>query len=75
MTRVYNIIYCCLTVALAEHAADDLQVLPPPEVIEAQEENKNKREYTEETQVEVGQEIKRSRVDEIEVTQVATREE
>ncbi|XP_037298652.1 obscurin-like [Manduca sexta] len=67
--------YASDLVALAEHAADDLQVLPPPEVIEVQEEKKKKREYTEETQVEVGQEIKRTRVDEIEVAQVATREE
>ncbi|KAG6445947.1 hypothetical protein O3G_MSEX004176 [Manduca sexta] len=67
--------YASDLVALAEHAADDLQVLPPPEVIEVQEEKKKKREYTEETQVEVGQEIKRTRVDEIEVAQVTTREE
>ncbi|XP_060806138.1 obscurin isoform X2 [Amyelois transitella] len=55
-------------VALAEHAADDLQVLSPPQVTspEPPEENKKKRERPDDVQ-EVKE--KRSRVEEVEVSQ------
>ncbi|XP_026738494.1 obscurin isoform X3 [Trichoplusia ni] len=59
-------------VALAEHAADDLQLEPPPEAISAEvEEKKKKREHTEVAQAEAVQETKekRSRVEEVKTTE------
>ncbi|XP_022821456.1 obscurin isoform X5 [Spodoptera litura] len=61
-------------VALAEHAADDLQVLPPEGVPAEPEEKKKKRDHAEVAQAEaVDTKEKRSRVEE--TTQVATTEE
>nr|XP_037866817.1 obscurin isoform X8 [Bombyx mori] len=64
-------------VALAEHAADDLQVLQAVETKETAEEKKKKREHTEEVIVKAEQEVKekRSRTEDIEVTQVSVKEE
>ncbi|CAH2103000.1 unnamed protein product [Euphydryas editha] len=59
-------------VALAEHAADDLQVLPQQEIVEEHPEEKRKRGS--EDQVEERQE-KKSRVEDLEVTQVSSRAE
>ncbi|KAL0901988.1 hypothetical protein ABMA27_007123 [Loxostege sticticalis] len=63
-------------VALAEHVADDLQVLSPPHVAspEPPEEKKKKREHAE---AEAGQESqeKRSRVEEVQVAQLTSKEE
>ncbi|CAB3240106.1 unnamed protein product [Arctia plantaginis] len=62
-------------VALAEHAADDLQVLPPEFVpIEPEPEQKKKREHTEVTEAEEAQE-KRSRIEEVHTEEVLTAKE
>ncbi|KAL4713897.1 hypothetical protein ACJJTC_015551 [Scirpophaga incertulas] len=59
-------------VALAEHAADDLQVVSPPVVSpEPQEENKKKREL----EAEQENREKRSRIEERETAQTLTKEE
>ncbi|CAH0694872.1 unnamed protein product [Spodoptera exigua] len=61
-------------VALAEHAADDLQVLPPEGIPAEPEEKKKKRDHAEVAQAEaVESKEKRSRVEE--TTQIATTEE
>ncbi|CAH0405571.1 unnamed protein product [Chilo suppressalis] len=60
-------------VALAEHAADDLQVVSPQRVVspEPQGDKKKKREHEAEQEVQE----KRSRVEESEVAQVTSKEE
>ncbi|XP_046962544.1 obscurin isoform X5 [Vanessa cardui] len=63
--------YASDLVALAEHAADDLQILPQ-EIIEQQPEERRKREL--EDQQEERQE-KKSRVEELEVTERSSKEE
>ncbi|XP_049875609.1 obscurin isoform X2 [Pectinophora gossypiella] len=57
-------------VALAEHAADDLQVLPPPEVTSPEPEEKKKRPHEEPAEAVE----KRTKVEDAQVTQV-TKEE
>ncbi|XP_047531484.1 obscurin isoform X5 [Vanessa atalanta] len=63
--------YASDLVALAEHAADDLQILPQ-EIIEQQPEERRKREL--EDRQEERQE-KKSRVEELEVTELSSKEE
>ncbi|XP_026319349.1 obscurin isoform X2 [Hyposmocoma kahamanoa] len=62
--------YASDAVALAEHAADDLQVLSPPQVTSPEPEEKKKRVHEEE---EVVQE-KRTKVEKEKVTEVSTEE-
>ncbi|XP_075991750.1 obscurin isoform X3 [Anticarsia gemmatalis] len=68
--------YASDVVALAEHVADDLQVLPP-EVAEPEPEpeKKKKREHTEVAAEEVEAKEKRSRVEQVQVTEVSSTEE
>ncbi|XP_050346614.1 obscurin isoform X2 [Nymphalis io] len=64
--------YASDLVALAEHAADDLQILPQEIIEQQQPEEKRKRES--EDQPEERQE-KKSRVEELEVTDLSSKEE
>ncbi|XP_041975027.1 obscurin-like isoform X5 [Aricia agestis] len=64
--------YATDVVALAEHAADDLQILSPPQISSPPPEEKRKRDSTEEDEQ---RQEKKSRLEETEIAEALSKEE